>query len=181
MELPPDPWSPDSNYLLVERFGPCDVVTPDPGHCYGTPTFEVYGAQVTGKIVWNAYAGRLRSAQWAGPGRLFLTFFPEAEYDLDVPDAQSLIVDLGLQKQPAPTVFQGSCCVSFSPDGRYAVVPLPRTGNAASQRCSLVDASTGAEIAGFDETQADVNTMFCASVSWTPDGSAAIASQSSGH
>ncbi len=180
MELPPDPWSPDGNYLLVERFGPCDVVTPDPGHCYGMPTFEVYGAQVTGKIFWNAYAGRLRAAQWAGPGRLFLTFFPEAEYDPDFPDAQSLIVDLGLQKQPAPTVFQGSCCVSFSPDGHYAIVPHG-TGHAASQRCSLVNASTGAEIAGFDAAAADAYGWFCGSASWTADSTMALVSPSGGN
>jgi DNA-binding CsgD family transcriptional regulator len=180
MDLPRDPWSPDSNYLLVERFTPCGTNSPDPGNCYGTPTFEVYGTQETGKVFWNAYAGRLQSAQWAGPGRLFVTFFPDAVDDPDFPQAQSLIVDLGLEKRPAPDVFQGACCASFSPDGRYAVVA--HGGDAPhDERCSLVDAATGAELAGFDRGADDAVGIFCGAVSWTADGTQALVSSADGN
>ncbi len=74
-----------------------------------TNPFEVYGTQFTGKIFWSAYAGRLRTVQWAGPDHLFVAFFPGAEHDPDYPGVDSLIVDLGMRKQAAPAIFQGAC------------------------------------------------------------------------
>lgn len=169
------PWSPDGQYLLVVRYTPC-VVGPN---CYGLPNYEVYGTQITGKALWSAYPHRLQSAIWAGPNRLFITFFPDAAYDADYPNAQSLFVDLGMLKQPAPAILQGACCVSFSPDGRYAVV-RHLDDDTGRQRCSLVDSSTGAEVVGVDATDADIY-VFCGSVSWTNDGIMALVSSANGN
>jgi DNA-binding CsgD family transcriptional regulator len=180
IELPPEPWSPDNNYLLVERDGPCPPPVPDPSNCHGLVTFEVYGTQETGTVFWSAYPRRLQSVQWAGPGRLFVTFYADGERDPDYPDARSLIVDLGTQKQPAPAVFQGACCASFSPDGRYAIVAHGPDAP-YNQRCSLVDAATGSELAGFDAPPGDTLGFFCGFVSWTPDGTQAIVSASPGN
>jgi DNA-binding CsgD family transcriptional regulator len=171
------PWSADGNYLLVVRYDSC-FLGPAP-NCYGLPSYEVYGTQLTGKTFWSAYPRQLQSAIWAGPHRLFVTFFPDGEYDPDYPDAQSLFADFGTLKQPAPAVLQGACCVSFSPDGRYAVVRRldEATGR---QRCSLVDSSTGDEIAGFDAGDGDIY-IFCGSVSWTSDGAQALVSSANGN
>jgi WD40 repeat protein len=171
------PWSADGNYLLVVRYDSC-FLGPAP-NCCGLPSYEVYGTQLTGKTFWSAYPRQLQSAIWAGPHRLFVTFFPDGEYDPDYPDAQSLFADFGTLKQPAPAVLQGACCVSFSPDGRYAVVRRldEATGR---QRCSLVDSSTGDEIAGFDAGDGDIY-IFCGSVSWTSDGAQALVSSANGN
>lgn len=170
------PWSADGEYLLVVRYESCGPGAPV--NCYGPPSYEVYGTQLTGKTFWSAYPRRLQKAIWAGPNRLFVTFFPNAEYDSDYPDAQSLFVDFGTLKQPAPAVLQGACCVSFSPDGRYAVVQHidQHTGQ---RRCSLVASSTGGELAGFDAGDGDIY-IFCGSVSWTSDGAQALVSSSNG-
>jgi DNA-binding CsgD family transcriptional regulator len=172
------PWSPDSQYLLVVRHEPCfqGVAT---ASCYGLPSYEVYGTQLTGKTFWSAYPQELQSVMWAGPGRLFITFFPDREYDPDFPDAQSLYVDFGLLKEPVPAVLQGACCVTFSPDGRYAVV-LQQDEESGERRCSLVDSATGAEIAGFDARDADIR-IFCGSVDWTADATKALVSSGNGN
>jgi hypothetical protein len=104
----------------------------------------------------------LQSAIWAGQNRLFVTFFPDGKYDADYP-AQSLFVDPGVLKQPAPAIYRGACCASFSPDGRYAVVRrlVEATGR---QRCGLVDSTTGDEVAHFDAGDGDIY-IFCGSVS----------------
>lgn len=180
IDLPPNAWSPDSANLLVERDAPCPPPNPDPANCHGTPTFEVYGTEITGKVFWSGSAGMLQSVSWAGPGHLFITYYADAAKDPQFPDARSLIVDLGTQKRAAPGIFQGACCVSFSPDGRHAVVG--HGGPAAHDaRCSLVDATTGSELAGFDAPPGGGAGLFCGSVSWTPDGSQALVSVGPDH
>lgn len=179
MELPRDPWSPDNKHLLVVRYDDCGLGSPV--NCYGTPRYEVYGDQLTGEVIWNRYTGRLESVRWAGPGRLFVRFFPQAARDPDLPDARSLLVDLGLRKEAAPGLLQDSCCVSFSPDGRYAVLVTQRDDGGAA-RCSLIDAATGLELAGFDP-RPDVDSLgyFCAHISWSPDSTMALASAVGGN
>jgi hypothetical protein len=172
------PWSPDGEYLLVVRNDPCGRGAPTA--CYGPPKYEVYGTQLTGKTFWAKYPGELQSVTWAGPRRLFITFFPDGMYDPDYPDAQSLFVDFGVLKQPAPDVLQGSCCVTFSPDGRYAVV-RQHEEERGWQRCSLVDAQTGDEIAGYEPGDGEKIYVFCGSVSWTADGTKALVSSGNGN
>jgi WD40 repeat protein len=171
------PWSPDGKSLLAVDYAPCGAGAPI--NCHGIPSFEVYTTQLTANAIWRGYPGRLQSAVWAGPRRLFVTFFPDAEHDPDYPDAASLFVDIGATRTPAPAVLQGTCCVSFSPDGRSAIVRHlnPETGR---QRCSLVDAVSGDELEGIDATEADIY-VFCGSVSWTGDGSRALVSSAFGN
>lgn len=44
-------------------------------------------------------------------------------------------------------------------------------------RCSLVDATTGVEIAGFDAPAGGGSGLSCGNVNWTPDGSQALVSR----
>jgi len=170
IDLAPNPWSPDGKYVLVEKW-PCSGSE----FCQGPPTFEVYGTSASFQLVWSQYAGDLLSAQWAGPGRLFVVFRPGATGDPAYPGVPGLIVDFSGGKTPLPGPAQ-SCCNAFSPDGKYAVTRVG-TGNADQQRCALYDVSTWKEVAGFDAMAADHNTGFCAVVDWTPDGSQVIVSQ----
>ncbi len=169
IDLAPDPWSPDGKYLLVQKW-PC----PPSAFCQGPPTFEVYDTSASFHVVWNQYAGELLGAQWAGPGRLFVVFRPGVASDPAYPGVSGLIVDFAGGKTPLPSWTQ-SCCDTFSPDGKYAVMRVG-SGNADQQRCALYDVSTWTEVAGFEATAADHNTAFCAVASWTPDDSQVIVS-----
>jgi len=171
--LTPDPWSPDGKYLLLQRELPCANGS---ASCRRAVAFEVYGTVLSGDRVWHDYEGRLVSAQWAGPGRLYVTFADDAQLDPAFPATHALLVELGIGKHTVPDVIERSCCVSWSPDGQHAVAQVGE-GVASQQRCVLFDATNWDELASFDAAPADDNTVFCGVADWTPDGTEVIVSQ----
>lgn len=178
LDLVREAWSPDSSYLLLQGTSVCPAT--GTAACQASITYTVYAIDQWNGVVWQRYAGQLGNVQWAGPGHLFVQFRPEAERDPDFPDASALVVDLGLDKRPALGILaENFCCASFSPDGRYAVV-LHGSGSAWKQRCSLVDTTNGAEVAGIEGAPQDVGFTFCESVSWTRDGTKALVTRGGG-
>lgn len=174
IDLAPDPWSSDSKYLLTLGWPACGAPT-----CQGPPVYEVYGTDLSFKVVWKQYAGELLSAQWAGPLRLYVVFRPGLTRDPDYPDAPALLVDLAGNKTLMPDVLTGALITSFSPAGNY-VVARTDDGPGSDGRCGLFEVATGREIAGFDAGPSDRNRGFCAFANWTGDGSKVVVSAGGG-
>lgn len=169
LNLPSDAWSPDGSHLLIAREAGCETGAPG---CVRRLVFEVYGTSLTGDVIWHDYEGQLISAEWAGPGRLFVIFAGDAA-DPAYPSTRKLLVTLGIGKHSVPAEIEASCCVSFSPDGQYAVV---RVGADAGERCALFAVDGWTEVVALHPTAADANSDFCGYVDWSPDGLHAIAS-----
>jgi len=152
-----DAWAPDGNHILVQRRPICPEQTPGtpPIPCTPETTFEVY-AWPSRDLVFSKEAGQFGEIEWAGAGQLRV-------------DRES-ILSLDGTLSALPEGLRG-CCVSFSPDGRYAVDSV-----IPGEDCSLIEVATGAVIASVPAGDGDTNdTGICQFVSWTADGSMAIA------
>jgi len=159
-------WSPDGKHLLMERRSNCPDPTPgsrDSTPCTPEATFEVY-AWPSHKLVLTIPSGE---ARWSGSGRIQVRGGGDPAFS----SRSGFFVDLDGSKSPAPEVFAG-CCGSYSPDGRYAILSL-----VPGEDCSLVEVSSGSTVASVSAGPGDTNdTGICQVVSWTRDGSMAIAS-----
>ncbi|MBF6599041.1 MAG: hypothetical protein IVW36_00855 [Dehalococcoidia bacterium] len=169
-------WSPDGKYLLLSRQAGCET-TPTPD-CHRQLAFEVYGTDLSNNVIWHDYEGRLTGAEWAGPGTLMVTFANAAQGDPSYPSSTDLLVTLGVGKHSVPDIIEHSCCVSFSPDGRYVIAYV---GADAGERCALFDTQVAAgtpwkELAALPPHASD-SDGFCSYVDWAPDSSRAIVSR----
>lgn len=177
IDLAPQPWSRDSKYLLVERRARwCELAA-----CESPPDFEVYNTTgVSGDQVWAGYEDQLSSAAWAGLERLLIRF-RDGTRDSDFPEARSLLIGLfDGTKLALPDLLDASCCLSFSPDGRYVVA---RVASGSDDRCAIFDTETPEgegwrELAAITPGPADAGTGFCEYADWTPDATMAIVSAS---
>jgi hypothetical protein len=133
-----------------------DPSTPDAAPCVSEVTFEVY-AWPSRELVWSKQGGENEEVEWSGNGQLRIN--------------RGTLVRLDGSETILPPGLSG-CCVSFSPDGEFAVA-----SHIPGEDCSLIDVETGEVIASVAGGEGDTNdTGICQFVSWTSDGREAIAS-----
>jgi hypothetical protein len=149
-------WSPDGKHLLLQVHTPCpDDTGMPPTPCTPDAGFEVY-EWPSRRLVLGVPADRFGEAQWAGNARLRVN--------------RGTLLALDGTRSELPQGL-GGCCVSFSPDGRYAVDSV-----SPGEDCSLVEVETGRTLASVAAGDGDTNdTGICQFVSWTSDGRYAIA------
>jgi DNA-binding CsgD family transcriptional regulator len=169
-----DPVSPDGKRLLMASSD-------------GTAGVQQSSAIVTdihGAIEWrmavpDISTGVPTDIRWAGADRLLLTRTqPDGHGGLNVVVSRFIAIPSGVETD-APTELE-THLVSISPDGVHAIMLLGDGSAPWERRCSLVeiDAMTGTirELAAANPAPGDYQTVFCATVDWTPDGSQAIVS-----
>jgi hypothetical protein len=165
--------SPDGKWLLM-------ATADGPGN---NPQGGEIVTDAAGTTVWRVPArdiqgGIASEVRWAGPDRLLLT---ETAFDaggLPVLTATFVAIPSGAETPGPPEL--ATRLVSISPDGRHAIVSLGDGDAAWDRRCALVDidAATGAirELVSATAGPGDFQTVFCASVDWTADGTQAVVS-----
>jgi len=189
LELAPNAWSSDGTKILMMQSGLGALCGPNCPEFAGAREYRVYGmGGATNSFIWTSKGTLIIDAVWAGPDRLFVT-----KYEVVAGDTTWSPAFIGLtngEETPA-TGLLASCCTlspSFSPDGRFAVSRVGTSGPVTCSApddcdapdwdlgCALIDTSTGSEVVRIDGTDADIGTAFCVVVSWTSDGTKAIAS-----
>ena len=160
-----EPWSPDGKHLLLQRTGACPRTNPGTptAPCRHEPAFEVYSWPGR-ELVLSLPASQFGEAQWAGPSALRVNGLRDPNL------GPTYLVTLDGRHHHLPEVLR-NCCVSFSPDGRYAVDSVT-----PGEDCSLIDVESGETLASVPRGPGDNNdTGICQYVSWTQDGRWAIA------
>lgn len=157
IDLEPAPWSPDGQHLLVSSYG-----CPPNAKCLSPVHHTVYSTRLTDEVVWR-HDDQYLSAQWAGPGRLFLLLRPDGDVAAAFPGASAVFSDLAGSLSRIPALLEDTCCVAFSPDGQYAVVRIGK-GPAWEHRCALIEVTSGQELAALDAAGGDVDRAFCAEI-----------------
>jgi len=115
--------------------------------------------------------------EWAGRGRLFGVKVGQVGDTAVTYPASFIDVASGRQTQVASGVAERE--LTFSPDGNHAITRLGK-GAGWEQRCALVEVDPGTgeltEMASVAAAPADHETVFCATVDWSSDGTRAIVS-----
>jgi hypothetical protein len=160
-------WSPDGTKLVVEAAAACPPTSLTPeaqAPCAPDRTAEVYSWPAHGLLL-SVPLGDDGEAWWAGNDALYVRGRPNTQLN-----ASEYLVAMDGTRSALPPSLHG-CCISFSPDGKYAVASA-----VPGEDCSLFDVASGAVIAGVPKGAGDTNdTGICEFVRWTPDGRYAIA------
>ena len=141
-------------------------------------------ADMDGRIIWrlpvpDVEGGVATDIRWAGSDRVLVAQTRvERASGLATVTSKFISIPSGAET-PAPDAL-AQRLVSLSPDGQHAIMLLGDGKSRWDQRCALVtiDPTDGSieELASAMAAPADYQTVFCASVSWTADGSQAIVS-----
>lgn len=169
-----------------------DPASPDGKHFLMASSDGIAGVQHWSDIVTDANGlaewrmpvpdistGVATDVQWAGTDRLLMTQAqPDGRNGLNVVASKFIAIPSGVETDaPAELALR---LMSLSPDGVHAIMSLGDGVLPWERRCSLVeiDAASGSirELAAAAPGPGDYQTVFCATVDWTPDGSQAIVS-----
>lgn len=160
-------WSPDGSKLLVEAAAACPPPSRTPEAntpCQPDRTEEVY-SWPDHRLLLSVPVGNSGEAWWAGNDALYVRGRPNTQLN-----ASEYIVVMDGTRTALPASLHG-CCISFSPDGKYAIASA-----VPGEDCSLFYVASGAVIAGVPKGTGDTNdTGICEFVRWTSDGRYAIA------
>jgi DNA-binding CsgD family transcriptional regulator len=185
LELAPDAWSPDGTKILAVQSDLGNVCGPSCRGYVGQRVFRVYDLKQSYSYIWSSESTLEYDVEWAGPDRLYVE-----RYDVEPGGSLAPLreyVDLATGERVSAPISSGISYPSFSPDGRHAVARIgdggPVTCSEATCEapewdlgCGLIDASSGDVLARFEGTTVDIGAAFCATVSWTADGTKAIVS-----
>jgi hypothetical protein len=166
--------SPDGKYLLLSSSDSSgghqqssDIVT------------DMNGDTLWRTAIPDIQGGTSTDMRWAGSDRLLMTQTKPDGHDGVVVVASTFVSIPSGAETPAPEAL-ALRLVSLSPDGQHAVMMLGDGAAAWERRCALVsiDPRSGSivELAAANPGPGDYQTVFCANVNWTPDGSQAIVS-----
>ena len=168
-----DAVSPDGQYLLLfssDGLG---------GNQQWMPVVRDFNGTTLWRLaIPDIQAGIATEVQWGGPGRLLVTETkPDGHGDIVV---ASKFVSIPSLAETLPIEDLTRQLVSISPDGQHAIMRLGDGAAPWERRCALVriDPVSGSvvELAAANPGPGDYQTVFCATVDWTPDGSQAIVS-----
>jgi hypothetical protein len=166
--------SPDGKYLLLSASDSAG----------GHQQSSVIVTDMNGDTLWRTevpdiQGGTSTDVRWAGPDRLLMTQSKPDGHDGVVVVAPRFVSIPSGAEPPAPEAL-AMRLVSLSPDGQHAIMMLGDGAAAWERRCALVsiDPVSGSvvELAAANPGPGDYQTVFCANVDWTPDGSQAIVS-----
>jgi hypothetical protein len=165
--------SPDGKYLLLSSSDnsgghqqSSDIVT------------DMNGDTVWRTVVTDIRDGIATDVRWWGSDRLLVTQRRAGDGEVFV--ASKFVSIPSGAETPASEALAALRLVSLSPDGQHAIMMLGDGAAAWERRCALVsiDPVSGSivELAAANPGPGDYQTVFCATVDWTPDGSQAIVS-----
>ena len=168
-----DAVSPDGQYLLLSS-------SDGSGSDQQTTVIvtDLNGVTLWRPAVPDIQAGIATEVRWAGPAELLVTETkPDGHGDIVV---ASKFVSVPSGTETLPIEDLTLRLVSLSPDGQHAIMRLGDGPAAWNRRCALVriDSVSGSvvELAAANPGPGDYQTVFCATVDWTPNGSEAIVS-----